>query len=75
MLDEEWIDVNIEQEMYKNWKRLFVKVQHSVPFQTHVDMKKLKSPLLSKGLSDILQHHPYNLRKLESRRVYENKKE
>lgn len=79
MIADDWVDINFDNEINKNWERLFVKLQHKFPIE-YVSVKMLKP----KGLANVLQMHnnrfisppyihPYNLRRLEQRQKIKNK--
>ena len=82
MICDDWVNVDIDSEMNKNWKRLLVKLQHKHPIYTNINVKLLeKLKPKPKGLSTLIAEsdryisppHPYNLRKLD-RHVQKNKK-
>ena len=77
MISDNWINVDIENDIHKNWKRIFTKVRVKHIQSINMDVNKLK-PL---GLQYVLNQestryisppHPYNLRKLE-KRIPQNK--
>ena len=83
MICDDWVDIDMEHEITKNWKRLLVKLQHEHPIYTHIDLKSLKPKEKPKplGLSLVLREntryvsppYPYNLRKFNNRCIYQNK--
>ena len=77
MISDNWVDIDIENELYNNWKRIFTKAQVKHMHSIDMNMHKLK-PI---GLQNVLKQestryisppHPYNLRKLEQR-ITQNK--
>tara|TARA_B100001996_G_C18222899_1_gene424420 strand:- start:196 stop:465 length:270 start_codon:yes stop_codon:yes gene_type:complete len=82
MITDDWVDINIDDEIKTNWRRLLVKLQHKNPIKTHINLKNLKVPK-PKGISIVLENHtfenryvspphPYNLRKMDQRSKYKN---
>lgn len=80
MISDDWVDIDIDSENSKNWKRLFVKLQHKFPSTPLLNVKVLKPK--PKGLAELIANHnsryispphPYNLRKMEQRSNYRKK--
>ena len=72
MISDNWIDVDIENDIYNNWKRIFTKVQVKHTPSLDINVDKLKP----RGIQNVMQiestryispPYPYNLRKLERR--------
>lgn len=69
MIVDDWVNVDFDCEIHKNWERLFTKLKHKnlKSFKLIIPKPKGLSELLSKETRYISPPHPYNLRKLEQR--------
>lgn len=72
MISDNWISVDIENDIHNNWKRIFTKVQVKYTPSIDINIYKLKP----RGLQNVMQiestryispPYPYNLRKLDRR--------
>ena len=77
MISDNWIDVDIENNIHNNWKRMFTKarVKFSPSINTTVQSLKpkgLQYVLTQESTRYISPPHPYNLRKLDQR-ISQNK--
>ena len=69
MIVDDWVDVDFDCEIHKNWERLFTKIKHKnlESFKLVLPKPKGLSELLNKETRYVSPPHPYNLRKLEQR--------